>query len=258
MPREIVKSRPRPASTLQPASTGAAALTPHARLGISADAFWRLAFEQSAAGNPRQDDDAAEEAFWRDYAPDYDVRSPLARLAVDLVSDVVAVLQPQDNLLEIGPGSGAFTRRLAPHVQSVSGVEPSAAMRETLMRQWPQATSAPPLLIPSKWEDCVVPVADVVFAANALYRIADITAALTKMAQHARRHVLLVQTVGRPHAGPLLLTGADGATLERERADALCDVLDAMSVAYRRRDYVVDRGDPEPGIVALIDWPSGA
>lgn len=231
-----------------------APLKPHERLGVSAERFWELAFEQSAVSNPRQSDDCAEEDFWRDYAPHCDERSPLARCATELVRDAIAMLRPTDRLLEIGPGSGAFTRRLAANVGSITGVEPSAAMRETFTRQWRSETSSVPELIASKWEDCLAPQADIVFAANALYRVRDIGPALRKMMSHAQRHVILVQTVGRPHAGPLVLT-SDGVDVERERADALCDVLDAMAVSHRRRDYAVDRGDPKPCIVALIDWP---
>lgn len=228
-------------------------MKPHERLGVSPEVFWTLAFEQSARTNPRQADDAAEEAFWRGYAPDYDTRSPLARHAGALIGDAVLLLRASDRLLEIGPGSGAFTRRLAGHVGAITGVEPSAAMRATFLRQWTNASGPVPLLIAGKWEDSVAPTADVVFAANALYRVRDIGAALRKMIRHAARHVVLVQTVGRPHAGPLVLT-AGGVDLERERAHALCDVLDAMGIAYRCRVYAVDRGDAAPCDVALIDW----
>lgn len=229
-------------------------MKPHERMGIGPEAFWTLAFEQSARSNPRQGDDAAEEAFWQDYAPDYDTRSPLARLAGVMISDVVTLLHKSDHLLEIGPGSGAFTRRLAPHVGTITGVEPSEAMRQTFRRLWPDDARSAPRLIGGKWEDSDAPQADVVFVANALYRVRDIGAALRKMIRHAERHVIIIQTVGRPHAGPLVLTHG-GIDLERERADALCDVLTDMGVAFRHRVYAIDRGDEKPCDVALIDWP---
>jgi len=230
-------------------------MKPHERMGISAALFWTRAFEHSAIANPRQRDDVAEEAFWQDYAPHYDVRSPLASLAGVIVADVIALLQPGDRLLEIGPGSGAFTCRLAAHVGAIAGVEPSAAMRETLVRQWPKTCGSVPRLIAGKWEDSTVPYSDVVFAANALYRVRDIGPALRKMTAYAARHVMIVQTIGRPHAGPLVVPH-DGTVLERERADALSDVLDEMGIAHRRRVYSIDRGDTEPCDVALIDWPT--
>lgn len=233
-------------------------MKPHERLEITPEAFWTMAYEQSTRTNPRQADDVAEEAFWKDYAPDYDTRSPLASLAGVLIANAVALLRPGDHLLEIGPGSGAFTRRLAAHVDTITGVEPSAAMRETFVRLWPETSRPLPTLIAGKWETSDVPQADVVFASNALYRVRDISEALRKMIRHADRHVIIVQTVGRPHAGPLALTH-DGVELERERADALCDVLAAMGVVFRHRVYAIDRGDAKPCDVALIDWqtPNG-
>lgn len=224
---------------------------------MSPSAFWALAFEQSTHVNPRQSDDFQEEAFWQDYAPHYDERSPLARLATDVVADASALLCPSDSLLEIGPGTGAFTRRLAGCVASIIGVEPSAAMRTEFVRRWPDDDAQRlPQLIAAKWEDCAAPVVDHVFSANALYRVADIATALLKMTACARRRVILVQTVGRPHANPLVLH-AQGDTYERERADALCDVLRELEIQFRDRRYFVDRGDRTACEVALIDW-SGA
>lgn len=228
-------------------------MKPHHHLNVSPAEFWTMAFQQSTRTNPRQGDDGAEEAFWQDYAPQYDVRSPLARLAVALVRDVISLLQADDVLLEIGPGSGAFTRYLAPHVKGVVGVEPSAAMRDIFCKFWPRSTLPVPELIPGKWEDCPERRADVVFVANALYRVSAIELALKKMTKSASRHVIIVQTVGRPHAGPLVVSSHQGE-FERERADALCDVLDDMGVHFRRRTYPVDRGDEDPCDVALIDW----
>ncbi|MDH4982132.1 methyltransferase domain-containing protein [Hyphomicrobium sp. D-2] len=231
-------------------------MQPHNRSTMSPTAFWALAFEQSTHVNPRQGDDREEEAFWQEYAPQYDERSPLARLATDVIADARALLRSNDSLLEIGPGSGAFTRRLAGCVTSIIGVEPSAAMRAEFVRRWPDDDAhPPPQLIAAKWEDCAAPTADIVFSANALYRVTDIATALLKMTGCARRRVILVQTVGRPHANPLVVQ-AQGNTYERERADALCDVLGELEIKFRDRRYLVDRGDRTACEVALIDWPS--
>lgn len=226
----------------------------HNRLALSPTAFWTLAFEQSTHVNPRQGDDSAEEAFWHDYAPHYDERSPLARLATEVVADTRALLHRSDLILEIGPGSGAFSRRLADCVANIIGVEPSSSMRAEFMRRWPDDMRPTPQLIASKWEDSDPPAADVVFSANALYRVADIAGALLKMTRCARRRIILVQTVGRPHANPLVVQ-TEGYTYERERADALCDVLGELDIAFRDRRYLVDRGDSTACEVALIDWP---
>ena len=118
--------------------------------GMTPSTFWRLAFAQAAEGEIRWRDHTAEEVFWREYAPGYDERSPLAQRADALVTGLLALLQPSDRLLEIGPGSGAFTRRIAGYVGEIAGVEPSMAMRAELLRRWEPrfGDTAPALALP--------------------------------------------------------------------------------------------------------------
>ncbi len=60
---------------------------------------------------------------------------------VDLVLPrLLAVLGPTARVLEVGPGSGAFTLPLARAVQEVVAVEPSATMRAVLERNLAQAS----------------------------------------------------------------------------------------------------------------------
>ena len=99
------------------------------RLGMSASEFWRAALQQSGELLSRQTDDEAEEAFWQDYAPGNDQKSPLAACATELIDDLRAMIGADWHMVEIGAGTGAFTRRLAPHVSRTTVVEPSAASR---------------------------------------------------------------------------------------------------------------------------------
>lgn len=220
---------------------------------MSASEFWCAALQQSGELLSRQTDDEAEEAFWQDYAPGYDQKSPLAACATELIDDLCAMICADWHMVEIGAGTGAFTRRLAPYVSRITVVEPSAAMHTEFQRRW----DGPDIVgsINCKWEDAPKLGADFVFAANALYRTKDIAASLLKMDQTALHRVALVQTVGRPHANPLTVA-VDGQTHERERADALCDVLDEIGINHRRRDYPIERPDG-PSKVALIDWAPG-
>jgi len=221
--------------------------------GMTPSVFWRLAFAQTAERDIRWRDDSAEEDFWRDYAPGYDERSPLAQRAGALVADLLALLRPSDRLLEIGPGTGAFTRQIAGHVGEIAAVEPSAAMRAELLRRWQADHGEPPRLLPYRWEDAPDPTADVVFGCNAFYRIEDVAAFLSKMQRCATRRVVLVQTIGAPHAPPLRVE-IEGRVLERERALALSDVLDEVGIVHRLRRYTVEREPGDRGEVALIDW----
>lgn len=224
--------------------------------GMTPSAFWRLAFAQAAERDNRWRDHTAEEAFWRDYAPGYDEQSPLAQRADALVPDLLALLRSSDRLLEIGPGTGAFTRRIAGYVGEIAGVEPSMAMRAELLRRWEARLGKPPRLWPCRWEDAPDLGAGVVFGCNAFYRMDDIATSLLKMQRCAARCVVLVQSVGAPYAPPLYLR-LNGCLLERERAHALSDVLDELGIVHRLRLYSVERVPGTWGDVALIDWQIG-
>ncbi len=216
--------------------------------------FWKMAFAQNAERDERWRDHAAEEAFWRHYAPNYDERSPLAQRADALIVDLRPLLGPSDRVLEIGAGSGSFTRRIADHVGEISAVEPSTAMRIEFLRRWEAARSgAPPRLWPCSWEDAPELKADVVFGCNAFYRMEDIAASLSKMHRFAARRVILVQSVGAPYAPPLHVQ-LNGRILERERAHALADVLQELEIHHRLRLYSVERAPGTWGEVALIHW----
>ena len=227
-----------------------------ARGAVKPSAFWRLAFAQAAERDNRWRDDTAEEAFWRDYAPGYDERSPLAQRADMLVTGLQALLRPADRLLEIGPGTGAFTQRIAGHVGEIAGVEPSMAMRAELLRGWQARFGTPPRLWSCRWEDAPEWEADVVFGCNAFYRMEDIAASLLKMQRCAARCVVLVQSVGAPYAPPLHVR-CEGCDRERERAHALSDVLEELGIVHRLRLYSVERALGVWGDVAMIDWKTG-
>lgn len=219
---------------------------------MGAAAFWRAAWEASVADNPRWEDAEADEAFWSDYAPNYDERSPLAACATDLIADLRSLVPADGTLLEIGSGTGAFTRLLAPSLSAITCVEPSPAMRQAFDAAWDHPMRVES--IPTDWLAAPDGLrADVVLCANALYRTVDIAAALTKMTHAARKSVALVQSVGRPYTSPLKIV-ENGYAWERERADALCDVLQALGSNYERRDYQVRRPDGESH-VTLLTWP---
>ena len=128
---------------------------------MTAAAFWQAAHIESGERFARQIDDNAEEAFWRDHAPGYDAKSPLAACATQLIRDLLTDVERDWHLLEIGAGPGAFTRRLAPQLSRITVIEPSAAMRAEFERLW----DGPDMVqtMGCKWEDAPEIEADVVF-----------------------------------------------------------------------------------------------
>src|SRR5690606_34271288 len=97
------------------------------------------------------------------------------------------------------------------------------AMRAEFARRWQEAGPAgiaEPDLIAATWETATPPPAEVLFSANAVYRVRDMKAALLKMHRAARRRVILVQTLDPKGAGPLVVEVGD-RRIERPRAYAI-------------------------------------
>ncbi|WP_259618458.1 class I SAM-dependent methyltransferase [Paenibacillus doosanensis] len=218
--------------------------------------FWMLAWEQAFFTDRRTGDDTAEERFWLDNAASFDERHPLAPYTEPLMNAVFEHLSPGDHLLEIGAGTGGFTRLMAPHVGSISIVEPSAAMYAVFKNNWARLPYPLPHVYPEKWEELQGASADIVFAANAMYRIRDMKDSLLRMNRTASRRVFLVQSVGRPFAGPLAVT-LEGRTEERTRASVLSDILTELGLEHRCELFPVQRKNGMVHDVALIHWQPG-
>ncbi|MEI7026575.1 class I SAM-dependent methyltransferase [Paenibacillus sp. y28] len=220
---------------------------------LTASEFWIQAWEQAGVRDARTGSDAEEENYWQENASFYDERNPLAPYTGELMQQMISKLDPADRLLEMGPGTGGFTVLLAPHVKTITLVEPSAAMFQEFRHNW-SATGYPlPAHIHSKWETAEPPQADVLFSANAVYRIRDMKESLLKMNGAAKRHIFLVQSMERPFAGPLSVT-TEGVTTERERAVVMSDILHELGIAHEFRTFPVTRKNGMTHPVALIHW----
>ena len=99
----------------------------------------------------------------------------------------------------VGAGTGAFTLPVAARARTVTALDYSPAMLRVLTRKLqenPGIDNVTPLL--RRWEDAEnVEPHDVVLAANALYRMADLRPALSKLICAARRRGMIVWSVGR-------------------------------------------------------------
>lgn len=120
---------------------------------------------------------------------------------VDLVlPHLLAALAPTARVLEIGPGTGAFTLPLARAVQEVVAVEPSADMRAVLGRNLAQAGIGNVHLAPRQIEETVDTLAgpfDLAFASYSLYDVAAIDAVIRGLVRCAR-HVVALMGTGEP------------------------------------------------------------
>ncbi|WP_282942586.1 methyltransferase domain-containing protein [Paenibacillus sp. RC67] len=196
---------------------------------------------------------ARKKKYWVENAPAYDDRNPLAPYTQPLMNQIYVHLKPDDRLLEIGPGTGGFTQLLAPHAAEITLIEPSAAMYKELCGNWANAGTPLPTAIITKWEEAPKLEADIVFGANAFYRIRDMKSSLMKMHETARRHVFLVQSIGRPFAGPLRVTENE-LSVEKERADVLSDILHELNIPHQYERFPTQRKNGMIHDVALIHW----
>jgi SAM-dependent methyltransferase len=97
----------------------------------------------------------------------------------------------RDTVLDVGAGPGRFTLALAPHVASVTAVDPSGVMLDIGRRQARRLGVTNVVFVHGRWEDVEVPAADVAFSSYVLPLIADAPRFLRKLDGSARRRAYL-------------------------------------------------------------------
>jgi SAM-dependent methyltransferase len=95
---------------------------------------------------------------------------------------------PQTTVLDVGAGTGRFTLALAPLVQHVTAVEPSAAMLDYLRQDMSEQGLNNISIVQTTWEDAPGNLsADMVICSHVLYPIMDIVPFLAKLQAAAQR-----------------------------------------------------------------------
>lgn len=137
--------------------------------------------------------------------PDEEMWQRLARWYDEWVAhnDYVDVILPRilpyvgasTRVLEIGPGSGAFTIPLASRVRELVTIEPSLGMREVLEHNLAQAGLTNVRIIPERAEEGLESLGgpfDLALAAHSLYNISSIDDVVHRLVALARRTVVLM------------------------------------------------------------------
>jgi len=165
------------------------------------DTFERWAALQAwSTDETNRVDEATDLAFWERVAADYD-GGALAVRVPSILERIRALVPPGSTILEVGAGTGAFTIPLARDARSITAVDYSPAMLTVLRRKLASDPTLKITPVLARWEEAEVQPHDVVFVANALYRTADLKAALSKMVRSARVRGIVVWSVGRS-SGP--------------------------------------------------------
>jgi SAM-dependent methyltransferase len=105
------------------------------------------------------------------------------------------LLHPDDDLLDIGAGTGRFALPLAHYVRRVTALDHSPAMLSVLQHKMRSSETHNIDLVCDAWETANVAPHDVVLAAWSLYRQPSLLQALHKMVLSTRRLLLIVAEV---------------------------------------------------------------
>jgi 2-polyprenyl-3-methyl-5-hydroxy-6-metoxy-1,4-benzoquinol methylase len=168
-----------------------------------ATSHWRQVVEQRA-----QQMDAAYAALSRTSADYWRRRmsnstSVLRRPAStdDLVLQVVLnCLTPKSTVLDVGAGAGRYAIAIAPHVASLTAVEPDAAMLPRLVEAVQRAGCGNVRVVAETWQDADVEPADLVLCAHVLYPIADVVPFIRRLNDHVSSTCIIAlrDTVAEP------------------------------------------------------------
>ena len=162
-------------------------------------AEWKKLQDQSVLYRAVQRDQ--EESYWAKYALNYDDRRCWGNGLSKELETIRSLLDSSMSVLEIGAGTGALTLPTARIVKRVTAVEPSPSMIKVL--EWKLERNGVDNVhtVNSRWEDAEVEPHDVVLAVGCLYVFYDISDALGKMLEKARKGLIL--TMGSPRQGQL-------------------------------------------------------
>lgn len=95
------------------------------------------------------------------------------------------------SVLDVGAGTGRHTLALAPHVRSITAIDPSAAMLGLLREDLDTLHLTNVRTIESEWMKAVTEPADVVLCSHVLYPIADVVPFVRKLQDAATERVLI-------------------------------------------------------------------
>jgi SAM-dependent methyltransferase len=97
----------------------------------------------------------------------------------------------KSSVLDVGAGTGRHTVALAPHVCTVTAVEPSPAMLELLRQDVADLGLSNVQTVHAEWLAAEVESADVVVCSHVLYPIADVVPFVRKLAAMAQERVFV-------------------------------------------------------------------
>ena len=105
---------------------------------------------------------------------------------------LLAVVQPEHTVMDVGAGAGRLAVPLSRHCRKVTAVEPSEAMRARLAEMAEVWDVNNLEVVPERWEDASPDPAEIVVCAHVVYTVTDIELFNAKLDEYARELVAVV------------------------------------------------------------------
>ncbi len=148
----------------------------------------------------RRERQQSEEQSWEQFSQWYDKWVSSNDYVERTLSRLQLHLEPTTRVLEIGPGSGAFTLALAPLAEEIIAVEPAPSMRAVLSRNLVENDVTNVKIIPGRIEDFLQDekgTFDLALAAYSLHDVESMDTVIWGLIRLAR-HLFILMGTGEP------------------------------------------------------------
>lgn len=216
---------------------------------------------QACVRRSRNERTESETEVWRRLAPWYDDWARHNDYVSRALARIAAQVDANSRILEVGPGTGGFTLRLARLFKEVVAVEPSPDMRTVLERHLADAGIANVQLVAGRIEEALPDLAgpfELALASHSLYDVEPVDQVISGLMRVARHVAILMGTGDRPGWYDALYARFRGKTRIpaggfREFYSVLMEmgVLADVEILSTRCNYVYDGED------AMLDWWQG-
>jgi SAM-dependent methyltransferase len=105
---------------------------------------------------------------------------------------ILAQLDKDSTVLDIGAGTGAWSILMAPHVKHVTAVEPSTAMMDFMRKSLADKKITNATIVPGSWPDVSVVPHDFSLCSHSIYGYPDLAGFIRQMAAFTRRMCFLL------------------------------------------------------------------